>query len=80
MVRSSTPVEATDCVGAAAQRWNSLLIIGNARATISSLASFASSHISHTLLTDWRRLGSDAGSAAAAESREAAESERRWKS
>lgn len=31
-------------------------------------------------LTDWRRLGSEAGSAAAAESRDAAESERRWKS
>jgi len=31
-------------------------------------------------VTDWRRLGSEAGSAAAAESREAAESERRWKS
>jgi hypothetical protein len=92
-----------------------VLITGNARTTISSLASFASRHISHTLLTftrekkngarsnklkihmyisnkpemrrrakgdaitDWRRLGSEAGSEAAAESREAAESERKWK-
>jgi hypothetical protein len=30
-------------------------------------------------ITDWRRLGSEAGSEAAAESREAAESERKWK-
>jgi hypothetical protein len=79
MVSSSTPLEATDWVGAAAQRWNSLLITGNARATISSLAPLASLHISHTLLTDSRRLGSEAGSAAAAESLDAAERERRWK-
>lgn len=80
IVSSSTPLEAVDSVGAVAQRWNSLLMTGNARATISSLSPLASLHISHTLLTDWRRLGSEAGSAAAAESRDAAESERRWKS